>query len=284
MPSNRSKLPLDEQSFQALLAAAYTIQEHAGLLKPVTSTSRKTVPEAQSKAARLCRHCGAAIKENELRCAGCGREDSSLEEHRQNIFLSLDGVPPEGKAGSVDALVPSESALMREANPFAEIRESEQDALQLKDESMTDPLVEGDHPLRLAALDSLMESVNLSDGPQGALAEFRQRLDRHRADLYLGLSVLVALLALLWPSAAPPQKPRLDTWQRVLVTLGIAEAPPPQIHYQGDPNIQVWVDPHTALYYCAGDELYGKAAGGRLTSQRDAQADQFEPASRAACN
>jgi hypothetical protein len=284
MSSNRSKLPLDEQSFQALLAAAYTIQQHADLLKPVTQTSRKTIAEPEANASRLCRHCGAAIKEDHPRCARCGEGESSPEERMQNTFLSLDGLPPESKAVSADPPVSSESALIRETNQSVEIRDSKHDALQLKDQSRVEPLVEAEHPLQLAALNSLMESVNLNDGPQGAFLELRQRLNRHRADLYLGLSVLVAVLALLWPSAAPPQKPRLDPWQRVLVTLGIAEAPPPQIHSQGDPNVQVWVDPHTALYYCAGDELYGKAAGGRLTSQRDAQADQFEPASRAACN
>jgi hypothetical protein len=46
----------------------------------------------------------------------------------------------------------------------------------------------------------------------------------------------------------------------------------------------VWIDPHTALYYCPGSELYGKTAKGKFASQQDAQLDQFEPASRRACN
>jgi hypothetical protein len=40
---------------------------------------------------------------------------------------------------------------------------------------------------------------------------------------------------------------------------------------------------HTALYYCPGADLYGKTPNGKLTSQRDAQLDQFEPALRKTC-
>jgi hypothetical protein len=68
-----------------------------------------------------------------------------------------------------------------------------------------------------------------------------------------------------------------------LITLGIAEPAAPTIHLQGDPAVNVWVDPHSALYYCPGEELYGKTADGRLATQREAQMDRFEPASRAAC-
>jgi hypothetical protein len=39
----------------------------------------------------------------------------------------------------------------------------------------------------------------------------------------------------------------------------------------------------TALYYCPGSDLYEKTPKGKLTTQRDAQMDQFEPADRRAC-
>jgi ribosomal protein L40E len=109
------------------------------------------------------------------------------------------------------------------------------------------------------------------------------KLRFHRADLYLGLAVFVSAIALLWPTAGSPQRPTLGLWDRALVTLGIAEAPVPVTHLQGDPTIQVWVDPHAAIYYCPGEEQFGKTADGRLSTQREAQMDQFEPASRSAC-
>ncbi len=115
------------------------------------------------------------------------------------------------------------------------------------------------------------------------LADLRVTLRFRRADLYLGAAVFVAALALLWPAAGTPQRAALGPWERALVTLGIAEAPAPVVHLQGDPGVEVWVDPHTALYYCPGEEPYGKTPNGRLTSQHDAQLDRFEPANRSAC-
>jgi len=115
------------------------------------------------------------------------------------------------------------------------------------------------------------------------LADLRVTLRFRRADLYLGAAVFVAAFALLWPAASAPRRAALGPFERLLVTLGIAEAPAPVVHLQGDPGIEVWIDPHTALYYCPGEEPYGKTPNGRLSSQRDAQVDRFEPANRSAC-
>jgi hypothetical protein len=81
---------------------------------------------------------------------------------------------------------------------------------------------------------------------------------------------------------APPP-PKLSMWDEFLVNIGLAE-PPPAPSYSGNPNIPVWVDVHTALYYCPGSDLYGKTPQGKIASQHDAQLDQFEPASRKVCD
>jgi hypothetical protein len=108
----------------------------------------------------------------------------------------------------------------------------------------------------------------------------------HRGDAAMGLAaflLLIALSAAGWQSAHATQaKPSLSFSERVLVALGMAEAPPPPIT-TGNPNAQVWVDLHTALYYCQGSDLFGKTPGGKLTTQRDAQLDQFQPAARKNC-
>jgi len=114
-------------------------------------------------------------------------------------------------------------------------------------------------------------------------ADWRVKLRFHRANLYLGVAVFVAAIALLWPAVDAPRRAALGPWERTLVTLGIAEAPAPVVHPQGDPGIEVWVDPHSALYYCPGEEQYGTTANGRFSSQREAQMDRFQPASRSAC-
>ena len=82
-----------------------------------------------------------------------------------------------------------------------------------------------------------------------------------------------------------PPADDLSLFDKLLINLGLAEAPEaPEYKYLGNPNTQVWIDTHTALYYCPGSELYGKTPKGRFTSQHEAQLDQFEPASRRACD
>ena len=88
-------------------------------------------------------------------------------------------------------------------------------------------------------------------------------------------------------SASRHKKPApdedLSAFDKLLIGLGLADAPEPP-EYKGNPDTQVWEDLHTALYYCPGSDLYGKTTKGKFTSQRDAQLDQFEPASRRACD
>ena len=116
-------------------------------------------------------------------------------------------------------------------------------------------------------------------------------LAKHRADLYVGAAVLLLFVVLSgWglhsdePHVVPKHsaQPSLTLFEKLLVSLGLAETPPAPT-YLGNPNAPVWVDLHTALYYCSGSDLYGKTAGGKLTTQRDAQLDQFEPAARKTC-
>lgn len=131
----------------------------------------------------------------------------------------------------------------------------------------------------------------------GALARF---LKARRGDVYLALAVLLAAIAIRWgiwsnhsvsatgnPAAAAASHRRSDAdlpfFDRVLIKLGLADAPDAP-EDKGNPDIQVWIDLHTALYYCPGTDLYGKTPKGKFETQRDAQLDNFEPANRKACN
>jgi hypothetical protein len=117
-----------------------------------------------------------------------------------------------------------------------------------------------------------------------------------RATLYLAAAMgVLAVVIVSWimQPAAPPvaastaqqaSAPReLSMMDKMLVSMGLAEAPAAPVH-QGDPNAKVWVDVHTALYYCAGADLYGHTKGGKISKQRDAQLDQFQPAAGKACD
>jgi hypothetical protein len=146
-----------------------------------------------------------------------------------------------------------------------------------------------------------LETVKSHRSPQ---AEWlAQQWQRRRANVYLLFAAVILLLAITgWgirpagttaagnaapatngqPSASAPAPPDMTLFEKLMVSLGLAEPPPPPVNL-GNPNAQVWVDVHTALYYCADSELYGKTADGKFTSQRDAQQDQFEPSNRKAC-
>jgi putative methionine-R-sulfoxide reductase with GAF domain len=126
----------------------------------------------------------------------------------------------------------------------------------------------------------------------------------HRGDFYLVVAVILVLGVIRWgmmpsnpasatagnpaSSSAAHSKPAADanlsTFDRLLISLGLAEAPDEPTDDKGNPETQVWIDQRTALYYCPGSDLYGKTEKGRFANQRDAQLDQFEPASRKACN
>ena len=136
-----------------------------------------------------------------------------------------------------------------------------------------------------------------------ALARF---WSSRRGDFYLAVAVILVVVVIRWgiwsnhpvvsatghgtavsgsTNRRKPPAPDADlsTFDKLLISLGLAEAPEPP-EYKGNPDTQVWIDLHTALYYCPGADLYGKTPKGRVSSQRDAQLDQFEPANRKPCD
>jgi GAF domain-containing protein len=154
---------------------------------------------------------------------------------------------------------------------------------------------------------------SMSDPKAGA--NLMELVRVHRGDISLVAAILLVLVAFFWsrtdrpvpqvnsnisstatsgnpaPStpqidaAAPDPQSQLSFWDRALIAVGLAEPPPTPLPPQatGNPEISVWVDLHTALYYCPGAELYGKSEKGRYTTQREAQSERFEPASGKVC-
>ncbi len=133
---------------------------------------------------------------------------------------------------------------------------------------------------------------------RGGLASFWKA---RRGDIYLAVAVVLVAGVIRWgiwsnhsvsatgqpPATTAHRNPgpdaKLSIFDRMLISLGLAEAPPAP-EYHGNPDAQVWIDLHTALYYCPGADLYGKTPKGRFATQRSAQLDQFEPAYRKACD
>jgi putative methionine-R-sulfoxide reductase with GAF domain len=144
-----------------------------------------------------------------------------------------------------------------------------------------------------------LETVKVQQGPKARW--LAHQWQTRRANIYLGFAVLILIMVISgWGirsnsthaagNGSPvqsaqnhaPAQPNLTLFEKLLVSLGLAEAPPAPV-YMGNPDTEVWVDVHTALYHCPGSDLYGKTPDGRMATQRDAQRDQFEPANRKVC-
>ena len=59
--------------------------------------------------------------------------------------------------------------------------------------------------------------------------------------------------------------------------------PAPAAKDMGKPDIKVWADLHTALYFCPGAKQYGHTSKGKYMTQKDAQDSNFESALRMPC-
>lgn len=80
-----------------------------------------------------------------------------------------------------------------------------------------------------------------------------------------------------WPTSA-----NQPTWfQSFMVRTGVMT--PHTKVFAGTPDARVWIDVHTQLYYCSGEDLYGKTPDGEFTTQYNAQSDGFLPASNTTC-
>jgi GAF domain-containing protein len=161
-------------------------------------------------------------------------------------------------------------------------------------------LVRSGHPIPWSSAAAAREFLERIAGTEqhgpGALSRF---LRARRGDVYLALAVLLVACVIRWgiwsnhsvsatgnsPAAASHRKPDADLpfFDWMLVKVGLAD-PPDVPEDKGKPDLQVWVDLQTALYYCPGTDLYRKTPKGKMETQRQAQLDQFEPASRKACN
>src|SRR5271163_2352613 len=110
-------LTLDEQSFQSLLSAAFTIQEHNDRRGQAHRAEGELEIRRQPEAAQLpaniseqvCAHCGAPKSAEEERCPSCGLDELRPGERMQRNWASMwlmsqeKGLWPERSAETRDA-------------------------------------------------------------------------------------------------------------------------------------------------------------------------------------
>src|SRR6266853_1798165 len=282
MPANRPNLTLDEQSFQGLLSAAFIIQEHNDRLKLAGQTAAEPQASLEPEAS-ICPHCGApkaaAAKPAEgSRCESCGLDEFRPGERLQHNWASM-------------WLMSQEQRLWPERSP--EIREGVGKGVPPLD-AESKPRAQAARDFAASGILALPVAKEVAPEP---IAQEETAIIEQREP---GKSVLgKAAPEGRWITEATDDFPREGLTPENLTQeelrsegsdlavqpfqLSASEDSAPVVHSQGDPSLAVWVDPHTALYYCPGEEQYGKTTDGRFSPQREAQMDRFEPASRSAC-
>lgn len=263
-------------------------------------------PTMQSKVASLWQmQESSKAKESE-------QEEASLPPDLLRQIAALGEKPPASTPDEAAVPIETELGLVFEKpeHPDAHAgsnQDSEQDAAKIETEEVAD--AKADEAIvttanratwsSAASARAYLERLAANGGKTAISSFWRNR----RGDAYLFLAVLLVAAAVRWGiwsqnamgSASAASNPAvihkkadpnadLPLYDRILIDVGLAEPPDPVSEPTGNPNTQVWVDLHTALYYCPGTDLYGKTANGKFTTQRDAQMDQFEPAYRKACN
>ncbi|MFZ0286494.1 MAG: hypothetical protein WAL32_14785 [Terriglobales bacterium] len=271
--------------------------EIEALLSAITQANEK------DSASSICGQCGYQFGESELFCGRCGtprlmESPATAPDSPAKEFVTPKLEPGEAGLHLLSELPPvpfPEPALTQFFNEVDSTDGTSALALSNTGEAVEadEPQIEEQKPAIVHQPDppapatwtsanhalKWLQSLEQSNSPG------RIWLARHSGDISIAVAALVLLLALtgwgLHPNLARTA-PRLTLFERMLVDLGLAEAPPPPIA-AGNPNVWVWVDVHTALYYCPGSDLYGKTEGGKFALQHDAQLDQFQPAARKNC-
>ena len=290
------------------------VVEPAKSAPPVTAAEPPAAPPPKETAAVVCRSCGHQLEKEEFYCGICGTprpSEGASGRDLQSKWASLWHLKQAAENRQ------TESAGKIQEEPEAAVAPETPDE---GDEGMavaasSAPLTIEQVPLTVRILPAASEPVEgaataLATNPWASASRARRWLEsfntprkrmwlaRHRANLYLATAA-VLLFAVIggWGSHSGPETgrlskgrswknpppPQLSLFEKTLVGLGLA-VPPPSPTYKGNPDVKVWEDERTALYYCPGADLYGKTEKGKFSTQRDAQQDQFEPAFRRPCD
>ncbi|HEV2397557.1 MAG TPA: GAF domain-containing protein [Candidatus Sulfotelmatobacter sp.] len=223
--------------------------------------------------------------------------------HGTSSSAGLDGIslPSAFQGLEVEGLEEEEQENTQAASPVQEEAagtSTEEDEEVVEGDSTTALAPKPTKPADWSSAASAREFLEDLAGPKrNALVYF---WNTRRGDIYLAIAIILVLAVIRWgiwsdhsanattaPTAAASHRQSatagLSLFDRMLIQLGLAEAPP-ALEDAGNPAVQVWVDQRTGLYYCPGADLYGKTPKGKFTTQRDAQLDQFESAYRKPCD
>jgi GAF domain-containing protein len=288
---------------------------------PVDSKSAPLPTENQPSVEKLaaCHNCGREFRTEELFCGNCGSprsvEDASGGD-LQGKWASMCYQPATGETDKEEGTEGPAFAGQRMTDSDAAMPPALQEIASLLVDEETNRAASGGNAVSVVPTEETLVKAapvpeTTQNSPWTSATKARAWLEsvqgsrrfwkRQKANIYLGAAAIVLIAVLSgWGTRSPrtfaansgaaaankrptiAPEPKLTLGEKFLVSIGLAEAPPPTVS-MGNPDAQVWVDLHTALYYCSGADLYGKTSTGKFTTQRDAQLDQFEPAYRKNC-
>ena len=306
----------DDQAVPQLQPPVPQIAAHAVVEKPGVSKVPANTLANESDLPAECRVCGRAFEAEDAFCGQCSmpRVAGAPSEDLQSKWASLWYMQ---QAHNRQSALPSPPVMPRNAEParvstppFLPVEKDPAVRIWHVPEAGTRRKTENElaessgykpasHDNSLFFFDSTEEhgvaaSSNLAApsvapevGPDQDLLHTTwqtvwARMRRRHATVALTVAgfLLAFLMLAVWPSSKNSQ---LTWFQSMLVELGLADVPARPTVFTGNPDVRVWVDVHTALYYCQGSDLYGKTPGGHFATQHEAQQDEFEPASRVTC-
>ncbi len=304
-----------------MLDALEKIKPNLAALAGEGQTNLPAVSHDAAAEGLVCGNCGANLVAGEQYCGGCGSPQAPRDQAgslQSKLGSFLNALPAEkARAGSSQPLLPQEDPFAATANPGTSVafvnksgspadevaqHDSEDEDVRAKESAKAAvPETENDTATWTSAAKARDFLEQVAEGKnESALGRF---WSARRGDVYLAVAVILVAIVIRWgiwsegsvsatgtpttmassQHAQPDPEAGLSVFDKMLISLGLAD-PPEAPEDRGNPDTQVWVDLHTALYYCPGTDLYGKTPKGRYATQRDAQLDQFEPAYRKTCN
>jgi hypothetical protein len=301
-PSLSSSMPLpelasDDEAVTPIPEAEDLTALPAG--DPASSAAPSDSEPPAEVLAERCRVCDRPFETTEAFCGNCGmpRVAAVPSEDLQSKWASLWYMQQAQDALEERAASPASPASRFAADPLGQQTrgdfarpeaEKESQSVWRRPERTADSASPGPEAASTLFLSQDSTGTRSWDDAvrrtlQRAFRTVRLRMRRRNAILTTASLALLLILAVWgwWPA---PASSHLTWFESLLVELGLAEVPPraPAVH-SGNPDVRVWVDMHTALYYCPGSDLYGKTPGGQFATQHDAQQDQFEPATGVVC-
>jgi len=246
--------------------------------------------------AAQCRVCGRPFLANEAFCGNCSmpRVAAVPSEDLQSKWASLwymqqaqEVLDERGESAESQPAEASHLELQtRESISWQEQGDEQQEeSVWRHPEPVVDSVPKNHEPANTMSLDyGAIAPPSWDDMIRAAWKRGAKMVRRRPGRRGAVVAMALLLLLVVWSAWPAPASSNLTWFESVLVELGLAQVPSrTPAAPTGNPRVRVWVDVHTALYYCPGSDLYGKTPGGQFESQRSAQEDQFEPATGTVC-